>query len=125
MAADYHGIKPVTEDDKKMAAKHLKATRNILNQKEDLLKSKIDDHKKALVQRIKVGDTKSANYNRGHIKGHVADLDDVDHEQHKIHNSLKTLSTLRTHSRKTYNDVRNMKVKLMYKKAGVKNGSPQ
>jgi hypothetical protein len=116
MSLDYHGIKPVTEDDKDLAAKHLKKTLKFREDEEDLNQDKIDDHKKRLVKAVKEGNKRSANYNKSHIENHQNDLDDVDAEQDKLQQSLKTLGTLRTHSRKTYNDVRNSTVKLMYRK---------
>lgn len=115
-APDYHGIKPVTEDDKKMAEKHLKLTRKLIDDKKYLLQDKIDDHKKALVNRLKENDKRSANYNKSHIDNHVKDLDDADDDEDKIRRSLSTLGKLKTHSRRTYNDVRNSKVNLMYRK---------
>lgn len=120
MSMSYHGLKPVTDEDKEMAAKHLKATLKVKEKAAELNKEKIEDHREALKQRIKDGNKQSANYNKGHIEGHEKDLDNIDKEQDKLHQSLKTLGTLRTHSRKTYNDVRNAKVKLMYRKSGVK-----
>jgi hypothetical protein len=116
-APDYHGVKPVTDDDKDMAEKHLKLTRKLIDDKKELLQDKIDDHKKALIDRVKEGNKRSANYNKSHIQGHEKDLDDADDDEDKIRTSLKTLGTLKTHSRKTYNDVRNSAVKLMYRKA--------
>jgi hypothetical protein len=117
MSLDYHGKTPVTEDDKKLAAKHLKKTLKFREDEEELNQEKIDDHKKRLIKAVKEGDKRSANYNKSHIDNHQKDLDDVDAEQDKLHSSLSTLKTLRTHSRKTYNDVRNSTVKLMYRKA--------
>lgn len=125
MSTDYHGVKPVTDDDKDMAEKHLKATRKMAEEKSELLQDKIDDHKKALMQATKDGNKRSMNYNKAHLNGHQSDLDDVDAEQNKIGRSLKTLGSLRTHSRKTYNDVRNAKVKLMYRKSGGDSVSAQ
>jgi hypothetical protein len=115
-APDYHGIKPVTDDDKKMAKKHLDLTHDLIEQKKDLLEDKIDDHKKALINRVKEGNTKSASYNRGHIKNHEKDLDDANDDEDEIRRSLNTLGSLKTHSRRTYNDVRKGTVKLMYRK---------
>jgi len=116
-APSYHGPTPVTDDDKKMAAKHLKLTQKLNEDKEELLEDKVDDHKKALVKAVKDGDKRSANYNKSHLTSHEGDLDDVHDDEDKIRNSLKTLGTLKTHSRRTYNDVRNSAVKLMYRKA--------
>ena len=116
-APDYHGVKPVTDDDKKMAAKHLKLSQKLNENKQELLEDKVDDHKKALVKAVKDGDKRSANYNKSHMASHEGDLDDVHDDEDKIRKSLKTLGTLKTHSRRTYNDVRNSAVKLMYRKA--------
>ena len=115
----YHGVKPVTDDDKDMAEKHLKKTLKLKEKAQDLNREKIEDHREALKDAVKDGDKRSANYNRSHLEGHEKDLDDIDKEQHKIHQSLSTLGTLRTHSRRTYNDVRKAKVQLMYRKANA------
>lgn len=116
--ASYHGIKPVTDDDKDMAEKHLKATQKLKEKSHDLVEDKIDDHRKALKKAMKDGEKRSANYNRSHMVNHEHELDDIDKEQKKLHNSLSTLGSLRTHSRRTYNQVRQTKVKLMYRKLG-------
>lgn len=120
MSLPYHGKLPPTEEDQDMAEKHLKKTLKTKADLKELNQDKIEDHRKALAKAIKNGDRRSANYNKGHLEGHESDNDDIDKEQDKLNTSLKTLSTLRTHSRKTYNDVRNAKVKLMYRKAGAK-----
>ena len=117
---NYHGVKPVTDDDKDMAEDHLKQTLKAKADVRDMVQDKIDDHKKALAKAMKDGNKRSANYNRSHMTNHQAEVDDIDKEQNKLHKSLKTLGTLRTHSRRTYNDVRNAKVRLMYRKSGVK-----
>jgi hypothetical protein len=124
-SSDYHGVKPVTDDDKKMAKVHLKASEKILDAKKDLLEDKIDDHKKALKERMKSGDDRSASYNRSHLVNHEHDMDEVDADHDKIQKSLATLASLRTHKRAVYNDVRKAKVGLIYRKSGVKNGSTQ
>lgn len=77
MSSDYHGPKPVTKSDKKMAKAHLKETKALLNEK-------IADHRRAMA---KTSNTKSKSYNQGHVKGHVQDLK-------KVNKSLKTLSKL-------------------------------
>lgn len=118
MGLSYHGVKPVTDDDKKMAQKHLKDTLDAKADIKDMVNDKIDDHREALKQAMKDGNKRSANYNKSHLTNHEAEVDEIDKEQTKLHGSLKTLGTLRTHSRKTYNDVRNAKVKLLYRKSG-------
>lgn len=117
MSTSYHGIKPVTDEDKDMAKKHLKKTLKLKEKAQELNKEKIEDHREALKDRMREGNKASVRYNQGHIDGHEKDLDDVDKEQKKLHQSLKTLGMLHTHSRRTYNQVRNAKVKLMYRKA--------
>ena len=118
MASDYHGVKPVTEDDKELAEKHLKETQKLREKQHDLVQDKIDDHRKALKKRVKDGEKRSAAYNKSHMEKHQDELDDIDHEQDKLHKSLQTLSQLRTHSRKTYNAVQNARVQLKYRKQG-------
>lgn len=118
MSQDYHGVKPVTEDDRDMAAKHLKKTLKLREQERELDAEKTEDHREAVKKALKEGNKRSANYNKSHMINHEKDLDDIDQEQDKLHKSLKTLGQLRTHSRRTYNDVRNAKVKLMYRKLG-------
>jgi hypothetical protein len=117
---DYNGVKPTTDSDKEMAEDHLKRTKKIIEDKQDLEEDKIDDHKKALKDALKARDKRSANYNRSHIEKHEHDIDDDYNDKKQIDRSLSTLSTLHTHSRKTYNDVRKAKVKLMYIKSGSK-----
>jgi hypothetical protein len=77
MSSDYHGPKPVTKSDKKMAKAHLKETKV-------LLKEKISDHDKAMKS---TSNPKSKAYNRTHKTDHQADL-------RKVEKSLKTLSKL-------------------------------
>ena len=120
ISGNYHGVKPVTDDDKDMAANHLKQTLKAKADVKDMVQDKIDDHKKALTKALKDGNKRSANYNRSHMEHHKDEVDDIDKEQDKLHKSVQTLSSLRTHSRRTYNQVRNAKVKLMYRKAGAK-----
>lgn len=74
---NYHGPKPVTKSDKKMASAHLKETKA-------LLKEKIQDHQKAMKS---TSNPKSKSYNRTHKVDHQADL-------RKVEKSLKTLSKL-------------------------------
>jgi predicted Zn-dependent protease len=100
--ASYHGPTPVTDDDKKMAKKHLKET-------QDVVEDKIDDHKKALKEAIKSRNQKSADYNRAHLVGHEKEND-------KIEKSLDTLKHLDPDDN-TYDDVRKKKVAIMNKKA--------
>jgi hypothetical protein len=76
MSSDYHGPKPVTKSDKKMAKAHLKETKALLN-------DKIKDHKKAM----QTSNAKSKAYNKTHLTGHQADL-------RKVNKSLSTLSKL-------------------------------
>lgn len=75
--ADYHGPKPVTKSDKKMAKTHLKVTKK-------LVKAKIKDHQQAIQ---KTSNPKSKAYNQGHISGHQTELN-------QINRSLKTVSKL-------------------------------
>jgi hypothetical protein len=76
MSNSYHGPKPVTKSDKKMAKTHLKETKALLN-------SKMSDHRRAM----KTSNTKSKAYNKSHLTGHQADLK-------KVNKSLNTLSKL-------------------------------
>lgn len=76
MSKDYHGPKPVTKTDKKMAKAHLKETKTLLS-------SKIKDHQRAM----KTSNTKSKAYNRSHLTAHQADV-------RKVNKSLNTLSKL-------------------------------
>jgi hypothetical protein len=116
----YHGVKPVTEDDRKMASKHLKLTKKLAEDRVDLLSDKIEDHRKALKKALKDKDKESANYNRSHMASHEHERDDAYGDEKEINRSLQTLGSMHTHSRKTYNDVRKAKVKLMYIKSGAK-----
>ncbi len=117
---DYHGIKPVTDDDKKMAEKHLKMTQKLTEDKQELLSDKIEDHRDALKRALKDKNQKSANYNKSHLVNHEHEREDAANDENEIHRSLHTLKHLHTHSRKTYNDVRKAKVNLMYIKNGDK-----
>lgn len=106
--ADYHGPTPVTDEDKKMAKKHLDQTEDNIESQQDLLEDKIDDHKKALKKAIKNKNKKSADYNRKHLEDHEDDLREVNNEHSENRRSHRTL-----------NDLRKAKVKVMAKKAGV------
>ena len=76
MSLPYHGPKPVTKADKKMAKAHLKETKALLN-------SKISDHRQAM----KTSNTKSKSYNKSHLTAHQSDLK-------KVNKSIKTVSKL-------------------------------
>ena len=76
--ADYHGLRPQTKDDAKIAKKHLKDT-------QDLLEDKIDDHDKAAEDNP---NPKSAAYHRSHAQNHKKDLKEVN-------TSLKTLKNIK------------------------------
>ena len=79
--AQYHGVKPPTTDDAKMAMSHLVKTIA-------LDKSKIAEHQVAKKKAQSVGNKKSVNYNQSHIDNHQ---DDVDERQQ----SVKTLKGIR------------------------------
>lgn len=78
MAVDYHGPLPVTTQDKKMAKKHLTASKQ-------LLQSKISDHESAKEDAQEGGNEASESYNDSHLVSHKKDLA-------KVNTSLKTLS---------------------------------
>lgn len=80
MASDYHGIKPVTPSDMKMAKNHLTSTRSLNNKK-------IVDHSNAIKQAAKMGNKMSVRYNIAHKQGHIND-------NKKIARSLNTLKNL-------------------------------
>lgn len=101
--SDYHGPKPVTADDFKMAKKHLKATYK-------LNKQKIKDHKKALKDSE---GSKSADYNHSHLQGHQTD-------NAKIQQSMSTLENLQPMYNKVKGD--NMATKFNTKKTGSYKG---
>jgi hypothetical protein len=77
MSVDYHGVRPVTKDDQKIAKKHLKKT-------EDLVDEKIDDHENAKEDAQEAGNTQSAAYHDSHMKNHQKEKSDIE-------KSLKTL----------------------------------
>ena len=77
MSLDYHGQKPVTKTDVKLAKKHLKATIK-------LEKSKTSDHLRAAKS---TSNSRSKAYNMSHAKGHQKDI-----KQRQT--SLKTISRL-------------------------------
>lgn len=88
MAKDYHGPKPVTSTDKKMAADHLNATRR-------LLLSKITDHQKAKAATL---NPKSKAYNQSHLASHQKDLQEVNSSL----NTLKGVSMINTQKTGSY-----------------------
>jgi len=77
----YHGKKPPTKEDAKMAMSHLDRT-------EDLNESKIQEHLKALKKAKDKGHKKSQEYNKAHIDKHEDDNDEVKQ-------SKKTLRAIR------------------------------
>lgn len=77
MSNDYHGPKPVTKSDVKLAKKHLKA-------RQKLAKKSIVEHTS---EKQKTNVAKSKSYNQGHITGHRKELK-------QIKRSLNTISKL-------------------------------
>lgn len=78
MAKDYHGLKPVTPSDMKMAFNHLSTTKK-------LTQSKITDHQQAVAA---TSNSQSKSYNRGHVVSHKKDLASIDR-------SLQTLNQMK------------------------------
>lgn len=118
MSKTYHGPTPVTEDDITMAKKHLTDTLTLKKKELNLNQSKIDDHKRAVVN---TNNPKSKSYNQGHIEGHVKDNKEIKKTIAERESSMRTIKTLKPD--RTYDDVRKVKVGIMNKKAGVENGS--
>lgn len=74
---DYHGPKPVTKSDVKLAKKHLKVTMA-------LEKKKISEHQTAAKR---TSNPRSKSYNQAHVKAHQKDVK-------QRQQSLKTISKL-------------------------------
>lgn len=77
----YHGIKPPTTDDARMAMSHLVRTIG-------LDKTKVKEHQKQMKKSVKAGNKASKDYNKSHIDNHK---DDIKERQQ----SVKTLKGLR------------------------------
>lgn len=90
--ADYHGTKPVTKSDAKIAKKHLKATIKLRKQEVKLMDSKIADHRRAAST---TSNPRSKAYHRSHTQPHVAERARAKSDIRSRRQSLRTLSKLK------------------------------
>jgi hypothetical protein len=107
----YHGPLPVTDSDLDMAKKHLKETLKLKKKELALNNMKILEHRAAAEN---ADNPKSAEYNRGHIQGHVKDNKSIKKIINEREASMRTLKSVEPD--RTSDDVRKSKVALMEKR---------
>jgi ABC-type nickel/cobalt efflux system permease component RcnA len=64
---NYHGVKPPTKEDARLAKSHLDRTM-------DLEKQKVKEHETQKTKAKKAGNKQSVKYNESHIKNHKKDI---------------------------------------------------
>lgn len=85
----YHGVKPPTKEDAKLATSHLDRTMK-------LEKTKIKEHQKQKSVAQKSGNNRSVKYNESHIKDHKSDLKERSESKKTIQKIWEKLESLRS-----------------------------
>lgn len=85
----YHGIKPPTKEDARMAKSHLDRTMS-------LEKVKVKEHEKQKKIAKKAGHSASVKYNDSHIKSHNKDIEERTESKKTINQIWDKLESLRS-----------------------------
>jgi hypothetical protein len=85
---NYHGVKPPTKEDARLARSHLDRTM-------DLEKQKVKEHEVQKAKAKKVGHKQSVQYNESHIKKHKEDIAERQQSKKTINSIWDKLESLR------------------------------
>lgn len=84
----YHGVKPPTKEDAKLARSHLDRTMALEEQK-------VKEHEKQKNKAKQAGHKQSVKYNEAHIKNHKKDIEERKDSKKTIDQIWSKLETLR------------------------------